>query len=212
MPPHVDDVNIPASDREPAARAYHHGNLRAALVAEGLAALEEGERAEVSLRELARRAGVSPNAAYRHFKDKDALLAALAAEGFRLLTEAADTSQTVPRSAGDDTESFRSYGRAYVVFASEHPALFRLMFGRFRPSERTDELQRAGGRTFQDLHAGVAATSGLAPEDPRVATAALYAWSLVHGLSNLILDGQIDGDPATLANAVLAFGVPFEKR
>jgi AcrR family transcriptional regulator len=210
MPRDVDNVNI-SPEHESGTRAYHHGNLRATLVAEGLAALEEGDRADVSLRELARRAGVSPNAAYRHFKDKDALLAALAAEGFRQLTEAGEASQTAPRSAGDAKESFRSYGRAYVVFASRHPALFRLMFGRFTPSERSEELQRAGGRTFQDLYAGVAATSGLPPDDPRVATGALYAWSLVHGLSNLILDGQVDGDPAALANAVLAFGVPFEK-
>jgi AcrR family transcriptional regulator len=212
MPHDVGNVNIPDPAPGTGSRAYHHGNLRATLVAEGLAALEEGERADVSLRELARRAGVSPNAAYRHFKDKDALLAALAAEGFRQLTEAAEASQTALPDARDEKESFRAYGRAYVVFASKHPALFRLMFGRFTTSERTEELQRAGGRTFRDLHVGVAATSGLPPDDPRVATGALYAWSLVHGLSNLILDGQIDGDPAALAEAVLSFGVPFEKR
>ncbi len=210
MPRNVDNVNIPPSKVSAPARGYHHGNLRAALVAEGLAALEESERADVSLRELARRVGVSPNAAYRHFADKEALLAALAAEGFRKLTAAAAASQVAPKGIRDAKESFRAYGRAYVMFARENPALFRLMFGRFTTSERSDELTRAGERTRDDLRAGVAATAGLPLDDPRVAAGALYAWSLVHGLSNLILDGQVEGDPRVLADMVLGLGVPFE--
>ena len=185
---------------ESKARGYHHGNLRAALVAAGLAALEGEERAEVSLRELARRVGVSPNAAYRHFADKDALLAAMAAEGFRRFGDAALASQAAP---GDAIARLLAYGRSYVRFARQNPALFRLMFGTFTASERSEELTRAGAVTFEALRAAVAAVAGLPLDDERTTVGTHYAWSLVHGLSHLILDGQIEGDPDTVTDAVL---------
>jgi AcrR family transcriptional regulator len=174
--------------------------LRAALVTEGLAVLDGEEHADVSLRELARRLDVSPNAAYRHFAGKDALLSAMAAEGFRRLAEAAIASQTAP---GDAAARLRAYGRSYVQFARTNPALFRLMFGTFTASERSDELSEAGTFTFRALRAAVADVAGCSPEDERAIAGTHHAWSLVHGLSHLILDGQIEGDPDAVTDAVL---------
>ena len=194
----------PAPKTRTAARGYHHGNLRAALVAEGLAALEDSERADVSLRELARRVGVSPNAAYRHFADKDALLAAMAAEGFRRFGAAAAAAQAAP---GRPAEQLRAQGRAYVKFARDNPALFKLMFGSFAASNRSEELTQAGELTFEGLRAGVAASTRLPRDDERVTVATVYAWGLVHVLSHLILDGQLDefGDLDAMTDAVLTF-------
>lgn len=135
--------------------AYHHGDLRAALIASARALVTAGGTESFSLREAARAVGVSANAAYRHFDDKAALLAAVAADGFARL--AAEMEATAPpvdapssrrspgaargraaahgplrglsRPAADAVEALRSLGRAYVVFAHREPSIFRLMFG-----------------------------------------------------------------------------------
>lgn len=169
------------------AERYHHGNLRAALVEAGLAQLREGGSAEPSLRELARRVGVSANATYRHFADKEALLTALAAEGFRQLAAA---QLQAALAADEPVGRFFATGRAYVHFAREHPALFRLMFGRFALANRSEELEVSAGLAYEGLRHGVAAALRLMPDSEDVTVAAMHAWSLVHGLSHLILDGQ----------------------
>lgn len=175
--------------------SYHHGNLREALVDEGLVLLEQAPGGEFSLRELARRVGVSANAAYRHFDGKEALLQALAAEGFRRFALA---QARAARGAPDPREGFLAAGQAYVAFACAHPALFRLMFGRFSVNQRGEELAAAGLVAFEGLRHGVAAALGQPVEVPAVEVAALQAWSLVHGLSHLLLDGQLErhGDRA----------------
>lgn len=183
--------------------SYHHGNLREALVAEGLRLLEEAPGEGFSLRELARRVGVSANATYRHFASKDALLQALAAEGFRRFALA---QARAARGTPDPREGFLAAGQAYVAFASAHPALFRLMFGRFSASQRGEELAAAGQLAFDGLCHGVAAALGQPVASPAVEVAALQAWSLVHGLSHLLLDGQLQryGDRSgALLEAVL---------
>ncbi len=204
-------VNIKTAKRASAATAspYHHGNLRQALVDAGLAALEAGgERAELSLRELARRVGVSANASYRHFVDEEALLVALAAEGFRRF--AAAQSQAAARESAP-ADAFRAAGRAYVAFARANPALFRLMFGRFASAHQEAELVDTSRIAFEGLRAGVAGSLGMDVADAAVTAAAVRAWSLVHGLSYLILDGQIDdiaGDSDALIDTVLGQAVP----
>jgi AcrR family transcriptional regulator len=174
---------------EPTGGSYHHGNLRAALVEAGLALLEKGDTADFSLRELARQLGVSPNATYRHFAGKEALMAAMAAEGFRRFTLA------LVEGAGpgaDPVNRFVGAGHGYVRFACRNPALFRLMFGRFAISHQgNEELHEAATMAYRALQAGVASTRGVSIDDPGVTIAALHAWSIVHGLSHLILDGQI---------------------
>jgi AcrR family transcriptional regulator len=145
---------------------YHHGDLRQAVLQTAGGILEkEGLRA-LSLRELARRAGVSHNAPYRHFPDRESLLAALAAEGFQML---GDALQSRPR---------REMGEAYVEFALAHPERFRLMFGGLAKLERRDRRAYEGLlKSFADLG-----------EDAQYAAAA--AWGLVHGLSHLLLEGH----------------------
>jgi AcrR family transcriptional regulator len=106
-------------------QSYHHGNLPAALVAAAIDLLAEHGPKGVAVREAARRAGVSPGAPYKHFDDRAALLAAVAAEGARRITDAMDRAAA---QASDDAARPRSRGIAYVAFAAAHPALFRVMY------------------------------------------------------------------------------------
>ena len=164
-------------------RAYHHGGLPAALIAAARELLAEAGTEALSLRAVARRAGVSAMAPYRHFPDKETLLAAVAAEGFRDFTaalEAADRSVPPERALLEQ-------GVAYVRFACAQPALFRVMFGPPRqgmhPALKHDEAA-----AFGVLAARVAAETPAPQRQGRV----LACWSVVHGLASLLIDGQID--------------------
>jgi AcrR family transcriptional regulator len=169
--------------------AYHHGNLRAALIEAGLQALRDKPAHELSLRDLARQVGVSANAAYRHFADKEALLMALAAEGFRRFAIA----QGQAAARGDTPQSmFEKAGQAYVRFARDNAALFQLMFGRFPAQGRSPELVETCEAAFSGLTGLAAMHAGLPQDHPAVQMRALVAWSFVHGLSHLVLDGQLD--------------------
>jgi AcrR family transcriptional regulator len=169
---------------------YHHGDLRAALLRAAGDLLENQGIAALSLREAARRAGVSHNAPYRHFPDREALLAALAAESFAMLAERL-------RAGG------REMGQAYVEFALEHPQRFRLMFGGLVPSATHPELREQGRRAYELLESSFKELG----DDARFAAAA--AWSLVHGLAHLLLDGHFSqaqgesGGTAAFASKVL---------
>lgn len=171
------------------AKPYHHGNLRSALIEAGLAALEQAESGDISLRALARDVGVSANAAYRHFEDKDALLSALAAEGFRRF---AARQAEVMQGQADPLSTRKASGRAYVDFARAHPALFRLMFGQFLHAKADADLRAAAMSAFQGLLAASAQEAGTEVSDQRALLTAITRWSLVHGLSHLLLDGQLD--------------------
>ncbi len=180
-------------------RAYHHGDLRNALIDAGLTALEAHDASELSLRALARELGVSANAVYRHFADKDALLSALAAEGFRRFAR----EQREARALLDTDPA--ATGLGYIRFAQRHPALFRLMFGRFTRACDSAELQEAAlaafGQLLEDSRAPAPAGStgpaagGSAPAHEAIDEAtmlrAIARWSLVHGLSHLMLEGQL---------------------
>lgn len=202
-PRNVDNVNIMVASKSE--RAYHHGDLRNALIDTGLAALEAHEASDLSLRALARELGVSANAVYRHFADKDALLSALAAEGFRRF--AAEQARAQAQAAADPVAT----GLGYVRFAQRHPALFRLMFGRFTRACDSAELQQAALAAFsqllEDSRPGGAQASP-EPIDEATMLRALARWSLVHGLSHLLLEGQLSffgagGTHEELARAVL---------
>jgi AcrR family transcriptional regulator len=164
-------------------RAYHHGDLPAALVQAARALLAEGGAEALSLRGVARRAGVSAMAPYRHFPDKEALLAAVAADGFRDLAVVLETAD----GSAPPGSALLEQGVAYVGFACAHPALFRLMFGPPRSGPHP-ALKRDEGRAYQVLAARVAAET---PE-PLRQSRTLACWSVVHGLASLIIDGQID--------------------
>jgi AcrR family transcriptional regulator len=183
---------------------YHHGNLRAALIEAGLKALEDSKQPELSLRELARRVGVSANAAYRHFANKNALLDALAVEGLRRLH--ATTAEAGARLS-DPRASNSASGLAYVQFAIDNPALFHLIFGPYTALRKDPEWLVASMNSLQASLKRTAESSKLDSTDPRLLLQALANWCLVHGLSQLILDGQLNAfsgdDPAGLAKRIL---------
>lgn len=170
------------------ARSYHHGELRTALVGAALDLLAENGANAVSLRAVARRAGVSAMAPYRHYPDKEGLLAAVAVQGFEGL-------RGVLRAADDAApagQALVEQAVAYVRYALEKPALFRLMFGPKRLGTHP-ELITAGEAAYAVLAARVAAeASANADRDAR----ALGCWSLVHGLASLFLDGRISDKTA----------------
>ena len=171
-----------------APRAYHHGDLRQALVAEAATLVEEEGLGALTLRELARRLGVSHAAPKNHFADKDALLGELAADGF--VEMAADlAAATVGKSPAAD---LRATGRAYIDFALRRPGHFRVMFGR-GASPPSPRLAEAGTLAFSILERAVAAT--LPPARARsakhIAEAAFLAWSTVHGAAMLILEAPL---------------------
>lgn len=171
----------PVEAAEPA--SYHHGALRDSLVAAALELIAEHGLARLSLRECARRAGVSHAAPYRHFADKDALLQEIARRGFEQLADAGEAAvarHREPRARLD------AYGVVYARFALERPVLFRVMF----TSEAGTTLEPAAGgdRSFRLLTELAQAVTG---ETPQELTGALAAWSLVHGLAMLLLDGRI---------------------
>lgn len=187
------------------ATGYHHGHLREALVEAGLQLLEEMDRADLSLREVARRVGVSANAVYHHFANKEALLAALAAEGFRRLGRA---QLNPPPEATGTRSPLHQAGLAYVRFAMAHPALFRLMYGGFTAGQNHPELVNA---SMDSLEASMQAANRHLPGGGDAAPASpqdmLLLWSIVHGLSNLALGGQLGyfgSEPGEIADAVLA--------
>ena len=195
-------------------RTYHHGDLRNALIDAGMNALATQDAAELSLRALARELGVSANAAYRHFADKDALLSALAAEGFRrFAAEQADSRCTTGPGPGQTglkggpQDEALSSGLRYVQFAQRHPGLFRLMFGRFLLASQDAELQGAAMAAFmQLLEQSRAPDAPPGPPDEATLMRALARWSLVHGLSHLLLEGQLGlfgAQPDGLVRAVL---------
>lgn len=177
-------------------RAYHHGDLRRALLAAALEAVGEVGPAALSLRDLARRAGVSHAAPAHHFGDKAGLLTALAAQGFDLL------AQTLVATNDDFLEA----GVAYVDFAVTHRAYFEVMF---RPElYRADdpELIAARERSGAALRSGVAALSGDGhPVDTD--RDALAAWSIAHGFATLWLSGalpdRVGDNPREAARSVL---------
>jgi len=153
---------------------YHHGNLRTAVLKAASKILEKKGISGLSLRETARDAGVSHNAPYRHFPDRESLLAGIAAEGFSMLGEALKSS------------SGKAMGAAYVRFALVHPERFRLMFGGSLAVGKYPALREAADRAYQAL------VDSFRPhaDAQQAQVAAAAAWSLVHGLSHLILDGH----------------------
>jgi AcrR family transcriptional regulator len=177
--------------------AYQHGDLRNALVQAGLKLLAEKGADGLSLRAAAELAGVSHAAPYRHFKDKAALVAAIAEEGFRLLTRRM-RDEMAACEGGDVMARLHAAGRGYTSFALEHPDHLRTIFGwavwpeNMEASPETASLQIAGQESYDVLRELV--VEGLAQGRLRAGDPdeiALAAWSIVHGFSRLLIDGQL---------------------
>mgnify|MGYP002619567972 CR=1 FL=1 len=178
--------------------SYHHGDLAPALLEAAVELIAERGLPSLSLRECARRAGVSHAAPYRHFADKEALVLAIAQQGFEWL---ADAGERAMAELEDPRERLDAFGVAYVRFSVDHPVHHRVMFtSQFDPA--------AGHRSFALL---VEATAALLDPGEDVELAAIAAWSLMHGLSMLLLDERIPArlvkrrkDVEALARGVLA--------
>ncbi|HJL16280.1 MAG TPA: TetR/AcrR family transcriptional regulator [Sandaracinaceae bacterium LLY-WYZ-13_1] len=180
---------MPRRPRKKPDDRYHHGDLRAALLEAAVEVLRERGVQGASLRECARRAGVSHAAPYRHFESKDALLTAVAGQGFAWLHAAGAAAM---EGVSDPRDRLDAYGVAYVRFAMEHPEHFRVMFTSELPEGMTDATdQAAADAAFELLRAQAAAVVGPGEDDE---VAALAFWSLVHGLSLLILDGRVPAE------------------
>ena len=189
-------------------RAYHHGNLREALIKATLRAIAEDGPDGFTLRDVARRAGVSPAAPYRHFKDKDELLAAVAGECAQRFGETIDAA--VAQASPHALDRFRRVGIAYVQFAHAHPEHFRALsipniIARL-PEEQRRAMDTWGGDTRRAvLDAQAAGTIAAHPIDELL----LAANATVHGLSHLIVEGALGEVTAERATelAILVTGV-----
>jgi len=174
-------VNIESSGER-----YHHGDLRSALIAEGLKRLKDGPAEALSLREVARNVGVSATAVYRHFPDKAALLGALGAVGDEMLAEAFGTAMSKEKPG---RAAFNAMGRAYVRFALANPSLFRLMMSP-DSGKAHEQKSRARAMLVDGLDDLSEHKLSAAQQDIR----RLRAWSIVHGLAMLMLDGLAPHD------------------
>jgi AcrR family transcriptional regulator len=176
--------------------AYHHGDLRAALVRAAMDLLEEGGEAELSLRAVARRAGVSAAAPYRHYDDREALVSAVAAVGYRELAERLAAAHPSPSTP----DELASAAVAYVQFALERPALFRIMFG--QPCDRDSDERVAATAAVSLYVRGIVERTFPQADSEALATA---VWALVHGLAFLHLDGKLDAaTPTVVAERITA--------
>jgi AcrR family transcriptional regulator len=168
---------------------YHHGNLEAVLIQAAGDLLEESGIAGFSLRECARRAGVSHAAPAHHFGSSAGLLAAVAASGFRELAP----PERIPHNE-DPAEALLLFGLHYVECAVRRPARFQLMFGARSPAGDFPALREAGQAAHDALIAAVAAASGLSPEDALANGYVDLAWSSVHGFAHLAINQSASGD------------------
>jgi AcrR family transcriptional regulator len=170
---------------------YHHGDLRAALVAAAAQMIAEEGIDSVTMRTLGERLGVSRTAPYRHFADKEAILAAVAAEGFQRLQECLQEIEA--RQDLTPLLRFQQMGIAYICFAAEHPTYYRLMFSMDRArAENYPELVAASQPVFGLLVTAIQQCQEaemIRTDDARAL--AHVVWSTVHGLSLLWIDGQL---------------------
>jgi len=166
-------------------RAYHHGDLRSALIAAAEAELSEAGMEGFSLRACARRAGVSHTAPKHHFGNADGLLAAVAAAGFRRLTE---VMRDRAAGAAPGRDGLVAAGCGYVAFADRNPTLFKLMFSQWARKQDDRDLRTAQAAAFDLLRRAMPRTDPSA-EPEAAAPGLLTAWAVVHGLSHLLIEG-----------------------
>ena len=178
--------------RKKRAGQYHHGDLRRALLEEALRTIQAEGVEQLTLRAVGARLGVSRSALYRHFADKQVLLAGVGREGFRMLRLALTQAW---EDNGRGRPGFEAMGAAYVRFAVTHPSHYRVMFGRFIESCSKDEEfveeARAAFQVLVDALVEQQQTGVVRRDDPLLL--ARFIWSIVHGIAMLAIDGQLRG-------------------
>ena len=189
----------------PQTKTYHHGDLRQALITAALSLMAETEVGDLSLRAGARRAGVSHTAPYRHFADKEALLAAVAEEGFRTFGQRLEAAAM---TTDDPLKRLAAIGQAYVRYALAHPVHYRVMFGSYDITDSDyPTLIEAAQLSYQVLLNAIVSgqsAGAIRPGEPQLL--ATTAWSLTHGLAMLLLENCLTqaqaSDPEALTGAV----------
>jgi AcrR family transcriptional regulator len=170
---------------------YHHGNLKEALIQAALDLIAQKGPAGFTFAEAARSAGVSPAAPYRHFRDRDELLASIAQQGFELFEKQLSAAWDDGRP--DTFAAFSRVGKAYLAFAREHPAYYSAMFESGLPVQNNPALLMASERAFAIIRAAAERLIALAPPNvprPPAMMMALHIWSLSHGIASLFGRGD----------------------
>jgi AcrR family transcriptional regulator len=190
---------VPARPRRKPRDRYHHGDLRRALLDEAIRTIQHDGVESLTLRAIGVALGVSRTALYRHFADKRALLSVVATEGFRMLRE-----RLVEAWGTGGVRGFDAMGVAYVQFAMAQPSHYRVMFGGFvDDAPRDEELTREANAAFQALVDALVALQkeGLVrKDDPQ--QLARFIWAAVHGISMLIIDGQLRHQEAQIDDLI----------
>jgi AcrR family transcriptional regulator len=171
--------------------AYHHGNLREALLEAARKLIAEKGPAGFTFADAARAAGVSPAAPYRHFRDRDALMADVAREGFSRF----EAMLAIGWAGGkpDALTAFQNVGRAYLAFARSEPAYYAAMFEAGLPPDASAEMRAAGDRAFAVLRTAAEHLAATLPTNgprPPALMVSLHAWSLAHGIASLFGRGD----------------------
>lgn len=178
----------PRSNRDK--RGYHHGNLAEALVEAALDLIREFGPAGFSFAEVTRAVGVSPAAPYRHFRDRDALMAEVARRGFEKF--AAALTKAWNGGGPDSMTALKNVGKAYLAFARAEPAYYAAMFEARLPSDKSRELSKAADDAFAVLRDACERLIAEMPEDrrPPALMMSLHVWALAHGIASLFGRGD----------------------
>lgn len=171
-------------------RGYHHGNLREALIQAALDLIADKGTGGFTFAEAARAAGVSPAAPYRHFRDRDALMAGIAQQGFERFAEQLEAAWQ--DGAPDPVTALNRLGRAYLAFAREEPAYYAAMFEAGLPPDINREFAQAGDKAFALLRQAAEAVAERLPKQkrPPALMMSLHIWSLSHGIASLFARGD----------------------
>ena len=181
------------SDRWRRPHSYHHGNLKEVLLEAARKLIEQYGPAGFSLTEAARLAGVSPAAPYRHFRDRDALLAEVARSGFERFAARLDMAWN--NGVPTPLSAFENLGRAYLTFARDEPASYTVMFEAGAGSATAGETIPAAERAFDVLQRAASALCRQLPENerPPIRLMSLHVWAISHGVATLFAQGELQG-------------------
>ena len=173
------------SSRSGRRRSYHHGDLAEAMVHAALGLITEFGPSGFSFAEVTRIVGVSPAAPYRHFRDRDALVAHIAEKGFDLL--AAKLAKAWNKGAPDTSKAFQSLGQAYLTFAAKEPAYYAAMFNAHFPDDLMTDVRKASDGAFAVLREATEVLLEKVPKEkrPPALMVSLHVWSMTHGIVSL---------------------------